>query len=72
MAYGAVEAPRGAAHRPLLRMLGFFGLSVAGVLSMFLVEGRLTAPAAAAAVALDAEVDLTMDASAESRPPNID
>ncbi|KAH8059678.1 sulfuric ester hydrolase [Aureococcus anophagefferens] len=71
MAYGAVEAPRGAAHRPLLRMLGFFGLSVAGVLSMFLVEGRLKAPAAAAAVALDAEVDLTMDASAESRPPNI-
>ncbi|KAH8070442.1 sulfuric ester hydrolase [Aureococcus anophagefferens] len=71
MAYGAVEAPRGAAHRPLLRMLGFFGLSVAGVLSMFLVEGRLKAPAAAAAFALDAEVDLTMDASAESRPPNI-
>ena len=33
MAYGAVEAPRGAAHRPLLRMLGFFGLSVAGVQS---------------------------------------
>ncbi|KAH8060898.1 sulfuric ester hydrolase [Aureococcus anophagefferens] len=35
-------------------------------------RGRLKAPAAAtAAVALDAEVDLTMDASAESRPPNI-
>ena len=30
-------------------------LSVAGVLSMFLVEGRLKAPAAAAAVALDAD-----------------